>query len=122
MRDPPDLGIARHLQHGYRIHDGDDQTAVGLFTNDYVAGQQKADVGFGLQCAMRERRVAGAEDAVGPSLGAQLDLHGGLHVDLGQDPEALGRQRLGDTRDTEAEILLVEIAVKAVDGCVLRGR
>ena len=114
--------IDRPLLCGLGVHAADKQPASGLVTSDRVAGQLRAEDGLGRQRAMRESRVAGAEDAVGPLLDAELGLHGGLHVDLGQDAEALGLQGLGDARNAAAEILLVEVAVKAVGGCVLRGR
>jgi hypothetical protein len=38
-------------------------------------------VGVGLDGAVRERRIAGAEDAVGPALDAELGLEGRLDVE-----------------------------------------
>lgn len=80
-------------EHRHQVHEGDDEAAVGLFANDDVAGQQQADVGLGLQRAVRRRRVAGAEDPVRPPVDTELRFHRGLHVDLGEHAEALVLQR-----------------------------
>ena len=55
MRNLGHFGIARHLQHGHRVHETHDQAAVGLFTDNDVAGQQEADLGFVPQHTVRER-------------------------------------------------------------------
>jgi hypothetical protein len=42
---------------------------------------------------MRQRRVAGTEDAIGRHVGAKLLLHRVLHVDVAQHAEAFRFQR-----------------------------
>ena len=44
---------------------------------------------------MRQRRIAGAENAVGPALDTELGLERRLHVNVGQHAETLGLERLG---------------------------
>jgi hypothetical protein len=45
-----------------------------------------------LQGLVRQWRVAGAQDAVGRHVDAELLLHGVLHVDVAQHAEAFGLQ------------------------------
>ena len=67
------------------------RVAVALVDDD-VAGEQHAEVGFGLECLVCERRVAGAEDHVRLDVDSELLFQGRLHVDLAQDAEALALQ------------------------------
>ena len=99
MRNAADLGIVGHLQHRDRVHEPDDETAILLLAHDHVARQQQANVGFGEQCTVRQRWIAGTENPVRPPVDSKLGLHRGLHVDVGEDAEALCLQRLGDGSD-----------------------
>jgi hypothetical protein len=63
-----------------------------------IARQQQPDVGVGRDGAVRQRRIAGAENAIGFAVDTELGLHRGLHVDIGQHPETLGLERFGHPR------------------------
>ena len=52
---------------------------------------------------MRELRIARAEDAIGTERLAELRLHGGADIDIGQHAEAFLLERLGRTRDRLVE-------------------
>lgn len=65
-------------------------------TDDDIAGQQAVDGRVGLEGLMGQRRIAGAQDAVGGHLHVQLVPQRGLDVDFGQDAEALVGQGLAD--------------------------
>jgi hypothetical protein len=83
-----DLRPVHQLQDCLRIHEGDDDGAVGLFAHDHIAGQQQPDVGLRLQGALiGQGGISGAEDAVEPLLDPQLGLQCGLYVDVAQDAE-----------------------------------
>ncbi len=81
-------------------------------------GQQQADVGLRSECTLGQRWVASPQNAIRAALGAELGLHRGLHVDLGQDAEALGRKGLGHPRERLGKVLLRQKVVEAVArGC-----
>jgi hypothetical protein len=67
------------------------------------ARQQQADVGIGGDGLVRQRRIAGAEDAVRRAVDVELGLHRRLHNDVGKYAETLGLERLGDTFDDIVE-------------------
>jgi hypothetical protein len=75
-----------------RIQETDPRAALRLVHHD-VAGQQ-ADRRLGLQGAVRERRIAVAEDLVGVEPDTKFLAQRCLDVDLGQDPEALFLEQL----------------------------
>jgi Sulfite exporter TauE/SafE len=87
------LVVADDREHPLRVDRGDPGLAAPL-VDDHVAGQQHAELGFGLQRLVGERRVAGTEDQVRLSLDAELLPHRRVHVDLAQHPEPL-RLQLG---------------------------
>src|SRR5664280_1496858 len=74
---------------GERIHRLDDDLRP-LLAEDDIAGQERADGRIGLERPTGERRVARTEDEVRCPIHAELRLQGGLHIDLGEDAEALG--------------------------------
>jgi hypothetical protein len=78
------------------------RVAVAL-VDDYIAGQEHAKLGLGLECLVGERRVAGAEDRVRLSVDAELLFQRRLHVDLAEDAEALLLQLLADAYDCLVE-------------------
>jgi hypothetical protein len=99
-----DLGVVGELQHGHRIHEAGDEAAVGLLTHDHVARQKQPYIGFCAQHAVRQGRVAGAEDAVGTAVDTELDPHRGVHIDLSQHPEALDLERLDNALDGRIKV------------------
>ena len=54
-----DFGVVRQAQYRDRVHETDRDRFVGFLTHDDVAREKQADVGFGRQCAVRERWIAG---------------------------------------------------------------
>jgi hypothetical protein len=91
------------------------RVAVALVDDD-VAGQEHAELGFGRECLVRERRVAGAEDRVRLPLDAELLFQRRLHVDLAEDAEALVLQLLADALDCLVERERRRLA-ECVAGC-----
>ena len=88
---------------GSRIHDLDVRAALCVLTHHHVARQQRPDLRLGLDRPVGKVRVAGAEDAVGWHLFAELLLKRVGHVDLGEDAEALVAQRSDDALDSPLE-------------------
>src|ERR1039458_8939677 len=74
-----------------------------LRVDDDVAGEQNAELGLGLQRAVRELRVAGAEDQIRVAVDVELLLQRCLHVDLAQHAESLARELLPDPGDRICE-------------------
>ena len=83
QRDQPD--------HGLRIQEADHDAARNFPSDDQVAGRQQTDVRLGLQGLMRQRRISGAQDAVGQYVGAEPLLDRALDIDVAQhaEPQAL---------------------------------
>jgi hypothetical protein len=69
---------------------------VRLGCRGHVAGKQDAQLGLGLQRAVGQLGVAGAEDQVWVAIDAELLLEGCLHVDLAQHAEPLAGELLAD--------------------------
>ena len=88
--------------------------AVHLLANDHVAGQQQTDVRLRRERAVRQWRIAGAQDAVGAAVDAEFGLHRRLDVDLGEDAEALGLEGLGHLGHGLGEVLPGQDTLKAV--------
>ncbi len=70
-------------------------TVVALVDDD-VAWQKDPHVQRQRERPMREGRVARAEDLVTPEIDAELVLECLRDVDLGEDPEALALERVGE--------------------------
>jgi len=56
------------------VHEGDGDHLVLVFADDDITWQQEADVRLDIQCLVGQRRVAGAEYAIGPLLDPELRL------------------------------------------------
>ena len=95
--------VADDPERRFRIHHLDRARPVALVVDDHVAGQQQANPGIGLQGAVGQRWVAGAEDDVRSHVDPELFLQRLLHVDGRQDAEALLLKR----RDGSLDRLLV---------------
>jgi hypothetical protein len=87
--DRGELGVVGDGEHSLGVDGGDVGVAVATVDGD-VAGEQGAELGFGLEGLVGERRVARAEDEVGLAVDAELLFHGGLDVDLAEDAESFG--------------------------------
>ena len=96
-------GTPGQVDHGLRIDHLDDGAARAA-AHDDVARQQESDGGLGLQRLMGETGVAGAEDDLRIDVDVDLGLQGGLHVDLGDDPESLVAERRLHIRDGRVEV------------------
>ena len=59
---------------GSRVDGGNLDLAVAAILDDDIARQQRADLVLGLKSPMCEWRIAGAEDAIGAPIGAELGL------------------------------------------------
>ncbi len=106
------LRVVDRLHRGERIDGGDLHLSVELLHDD-VARQHGADLVLCQQGSVGERRVAGAEDAVGTEGLAELLLEGLSDVDVGQDAET-SFVELGDDaldRQVEGEVELAGVVV-----------
>ena len=99
MRNARDLGVGGHLQYRHGVHERNNDPAVFFLANQDIAWQQQADIRFRGQRAVGKRRIAGAENSIGPPFDPQLGLHGRLHIDIRQDSEALDLEGLGHVDD-----------------------
>jgi hypothetical protein len=120
-----------HREERERIDRRNDRLALVVGIHDDVAGQQQAELGFGRQRLMRQRRVAGAEDGVRPALDTELRAERRLYVDGRQNAEALLAQQPGDRLDgsdrLERGVTLMTVGVlgrghgmllcSSLDGC-----
>lgn len=61
---------------------------------DHVAGQHRAHAELDPNGLIGHFRIASAKDAVGWHIGAQLGFQSLLHLDFGQDAEAIGGKGL----------------------------
>lgn len=75
-----------------------------LNKHDNVARNEHSELRFGGERLMSERRVARAEDGIRLALDAELGAQRRLHVDLTQDPEALGSESHPCTRERIREV------------------
>jgi uncharacterized membrane protein YfcA len=92
------LIVADDREHPLRVDRGDPGLAVPL-VDDHVAGQQNAELGFGLQRPVGEWWVAGAEDQVRLAVDAEFLPQRRLHVDLAQHAESRRRELGSDALD-----------------------
>ena len=90
---PASFVVADDREHLLGVDCGDVGLTL-LLVDDDVAREQDAELGFGLQRGVCERRVAGAEDEVGLAVDAEFPLERRLDVDLAQHAEALVREFL----------------------------
>jgi hypothetical protein len=93
------LLIADDREHPLGV-DRRDACLARAHIDDDVAGQKRAELRFGRECLVRERRIAGTEDRVRLSLDAELLLQRRLHVDLAEDAEARRLQFASHTLDS----------------------
>src|ERR1035437_10260779 len=91
-------------RHHSRVHGLDLYTRFGL-AHDDIARQQHSNLCIDVQSLAGEVRVVGADDDITPHLFADLGSEGRLDIDLGENPKALGRQRLLDLRQHLGEWL-----------------
>jgi len=87
--DRRQLLVVDDREHPFGV-DGRDLRLTVAPVDDDVAGQEHAEVRFGLERLVCERRVARAEDRVRVPVDAELLFQRRLHVDLAEDAEALG--------------------------------
>jgi len=93
-----EIDVQATLKEKLGVDGGHVRLAVAVVDDD-VAGQEHSQLGLGLERAMGERRVAGAEDHVLLALHSEPRLQGRLHVDLAEDAEALRLQLLANALD-----------------------
>ncbi len=89
-----------HHPHGI---DGFDQYLVTILANDHIARQQDANGCLSTDRPVGEGRVTCAEDEERADVGVEFGLHGGLHVYLGEDAEALFCERAACPSDDFVE-------------------
>jgi SAM-dependent methyltransferase len=95
-RDFRERWVADTLHRGARVDRGNFGAAGRRLLDDHVAGQHHADLVFGGQRLMGERRIAGSEDAILTEFDTEFLLHRRGHVDIGQHAEALALERRDD--------------------------
>ena len=96
-----------------------------VFAHRDIARQQQPDGRFRFQRALRERWIAGAEDAIGTHIRVEFLLQRRLDVDLGQDAETFLREFRGDLchRRIEAEVDGLAEAIRVLHRVLqLKGR
>jgi len=95
LRDRSDLRIPDQTEHDRRLGRLDN-TAPSSPSKMSTLQEERHRWTARLQCLMRQRWVARAENEVGLALDPQLLLERRLDVDLGQDTEACSGQCLAD--------------------------
>src|SRR5579859_6202252 len=81
--------VADQPEGSLRVHYLDGARIVAVVIHHDVARQQQADAEIGAKGAVRQGRVARAENDVRSEVDVQLGFHGLLDVDLGQHAKAL---------------------------------
>src|SRR5665213_2952720 len=87
-RDRRKVVSADDREHALRV-DGRDVRRLVTAVDDDVAREQRAELGLDRERAVRERRVARAEDEIWLLFDAELLVQSRLHVDLAEHTEAL---------------------------------
>lgn len=86
-----------------RVDRGDFGLTGADIANDHVAREHDADAGFSFDRALREWRIAGAENAVRREVGAGFRFEGAREINLVEDAKALASLARSETSATLPE-------------------